>query len=66
MSEQQNEQTPYGVSDAMGCTKLKVTVISQTTSYMPSSINMASVCYEHFYNAAYTYYIFILNVQGLQ
>ena len=27
--------------------------------YAPSSINMASVCYEHFYSAAYTYYIFI-------
>ena len=34
--------------------------------YAPSSINMASVCYEHFYSAAYTYYIFILYIQGLQ
>ena len=50
----------------MGCTKLTVTFMSQTTSYMPSSINMASVCYEHFYSAAYTYYIFILYIQGLQ
>ena len=50
----------------MGCTKLTVTFSSLTTSYMPSSINMASVCYEHFYSAAYTYYIFILYIQGLQ
>ena len=68
LSEQQNEQTPYRVSDAMGCTKLKVTFISQTTSYMPSSINMASVCYEHFYSATLIYllYFHFLCIQGLQ
>ena len=49
----------------MGCTILKVTFISQTTSYMPSSINMASVCYyEHFYSATiYLLYFYFMHTR---